>query len=364
MKKLLKFLLWTIVTIFALVLVLVLALPLWIGPVVTGVANSVVPDYTGTKFHLESFGLNPYSGTLRIAGVRLSNPEGFGNAPALSVESISVDFKTCELFSKKLHITNLEIKQPFASYYSHDGTNNFDYIVEHAMAKCSGGEESKQEETKEEEDSKEGGFKVIIDRLDISGTSVKLTENDIVPPLPVPIPTIKDIGKESDGATFSEAWEAISKSVMEGSSKLFSGAAGLANGALDAVGGLFGGDGESVKGAAGSVTKSAGKALDSATKSAGDALSGVTKSISGALGSLTGSSDEKKDDAAKKEEKTDEQNSNESAAPKDEGKSATDKVENGKNAAAEAAGKAADAVKGAADATTEGAKKLIKGFGF
>ena len=360
MKKLLKFLLWTVVSVFALVVILVLALPLWIGPVVTGVANSVVPDYTGTKFHLESFGLNPYKGTLRIAGVRLANPAGFGNAPALSVETIAVDFNTCELFSKKLHITNLEINRPFASYFSHDGKNNFDLIVEHAKAKAKGDGEEPAEEVKEEAADKDG-LKVIIDRLSISGTSVKLAESDMIPPLPVPIPTIKDIGKDSDGATLAEAWDAIVKAVMESGSKLFNGAAGLANGALEAVGGLLGDSGDSVKGAITNLT-------GSVSESAGNALSGVTKSIGGAIGALTGASEEKKDDAEKAGEKAEEkkdeaEKDEEKSAPKEAVKSVTDKVGEGTKAATDAAGKAANAVKDAANATTDGAKKLLKGFG-
>ena len=57
-----KILLWAL----AGVVVLLLALPLWIGPVVKCVANSVVPGITGTDFHLGEFGLNPYTGTLHV----------------------------------------------------------------------------------------------------------------------------------------------------------------------------------------------------------------------------------------------------------------------------------------------------------
>ena len=64
-----KILLWTL----AVVVVLLLALPLWIGPVVKGVANSVVPGITGTDFHLGEFGLNPYTGTLHVGDMQLAS---------------------------------------------------------------------------------------------------------------------------------------------------------------------------------------------------------------------------------------------------------------------------------------------------
>ena len=48
---------------------------IWISPVATSVAESVVPVFTGCKFKMEKFNLNPFSGKLRITEVHLSNPE-------------------------------------------------------------------------------------------------------------------------------------------------------------------------------------------------------------------------------------------------------------------------------------------------
>ena len=74
-----KILLWAL----AGVVVLLLALPLWIGPVVKGVANTVVPGITGTDFHLGEFGLNPYTGTLHVGDMQLANPTNFSEKNAV-----------------------------------------------------------------------------------------------------------------------------------------------------------------------------------------------------------------------------------------------------------------------------------------
>ena len=55
--KAIKFILKAILWIAVIVVVALLALPLWIGPVAKGVANTVVPGITGTGFHLGEFGL-------------------------------------------------------------------------------------------------------------------------------------------------------------------------------------------------------------------------------------------------------------------------------------------------------------------
>ena len=57
--KVVKFLLKAILWIVVIVIVALLALPLWFGPVVKGVANSVVPGIVKTDFHLAHLSLNP-----------------------------------------------------------------------------------------------------------------------------------------------------------------------------------------------------------------------------------------------------------------------------------------------------------------
>ena len=55
-----KTLLWTAAVFVAALLIL----PLWIGPVVKGAANSIVPGIVKTDFTLGEFGFNPYTGKL------------------------------------------------------------------------------------------------------------------------------------------------------------------------------------------------------------------------------------------------------------------------------------------------------------
>ena len=86
--KLLKCFLWCCVAVLVALVLVVATIPLWISPVSTGVANSVVPKITGTKFHIERFYVNPWTGAVRIKNVKLSNPEGYGESPAFSMTSL------------------------------------------------------------------------------------------------------------------------------------------------------------------------------------------------------------------------------------------------------------------------------------
>ena len=303
--KLLKCFLWCCVATLVAVVLVVATIPLWISPVSTGMANSVVPKITGTKFHIERFYVNPWTGAVRIKNVKLSNPEGFGESPAFSMTSLTLDLALTELFSNKLHVKELLIEDPFASYYSHDGVNNIDAILAN-VNQALGVKEEKEEAEKEPEEKKEKPqMKVIIDHIRISGTKVKLMESDMMPPLPIMTIDLTDIGKESEGVSFEEAWTALSDAFMKGMGNIGDG--------LGVLGGLIG---------------------DGASATAG-ATADAAKNV--AAGTA---------DAAK----------NVAAGTADAAKSAASAVNDGTKAAV-------DAVGDTAQKATEGVKNMFKGFG-
>ena len=106
-RRILKFFLWSVAGLLAFVLLAVLTLPLWINPVATSLANSLVPKYTGTAFNLERVNLNPYTGKLLISGVKLANPEGYAEKDAFSLGLLSVDVETSTLLSSTIHVRDI-----------------------------------------------------------------------------------------------------------------------------------------------------------------------------------------------------------------------------------------------------------------
>ena len=277
--KLLKCFLRCIVGLLVAVVLLVATMPLWFSPVATGVANSVVPKLTGTKFRMERFYVNPWTGAVRIKGVNLSNPAGYGESPAFSMASLSLDLALTELFSNKLHIKELLIEEPFASYYSHDGTNNIEAILANVEAAL--GDKEKEEEKPETEEKSQ--MKVIIDHLRISGTKIKLMENDVIPPMPIMTIDLTDIGKESDGASFEETWTVLSDAFMKGMGNVGEGLGALGGLIGDGAKGLTGAIGDGAKGSVDTVKKATGAVGDGA-KAAADAVGDGAKAAVEAVG--------------------------------------------------------------------------------
>ena len=108
--KVVKFVFKAILLIVVLVVIALLALPLWIGPVVKGVANSVVPGITGTGFNLGEFGLNPYVGTLHVGDMQLANPTNFSEKNAVALDKFDADLAVTSLFGgKKICIESVDL---------------------------------------------------------------------------------------------------------------------------------------------------------------------------------------------------------------------------------------------------------------
>ena len=286
-----KILLWAL----AGVVVLLLALPLWIGPVVKGVANTVVPGITGTDFHLGEFGLNPYTGTLHVGDMQLANPTNFSEKNAVDLKAFDVDFAMTSLFfGKKYRVEFVEVNGIFIHSDFPKG-DNFMQILENAT----GGKKEPEAETQEVEQPKvepeapkaeetakstepeqaeeKESKGVQIDRITLKGVTIKYG-------LPVKIPMdieLTGIGAESEnGASFEEAWDAVFTKVKSVLTSVGGAIGDLGKGAAGAIKDAGGAAADTLKdagGAAADTLKDAGGAAADALKSAGDGIKNLFK---------------------------------------------------------------------------------------
>lgn len=157
-RRLLKGLLWFIGGLLAFVVVALLTLPLWINPIGTSLAGAIVPSFTGTAFNLERINLNPYTGKLLVSGVRLANPEGYAETNAFTLGSLSVDVEVSSLLSDTIHVRDVTVDAPFASYVlDAQGSNNIERILAAVNEKLGPKKEKKDESE----------TKVVVDKLTV-----------------------------------------------------------------------------------------------------------------------------------------------------------------------------------------------------
>ena len=305
MKKFLKIVGWTILCIVALVLLLVLTLPLWLGPVVKPAANAAVPGLTKTTFNLGHLSLNPYTGRFELGDMQLGNPEGYSEPTALAVSNIVVDVAMTTLGDKYVHIEEVTVEGVFVSLVK-GGENNVDNMLqiqynvaggkekyEANKAKAEAEKEAKAKEQKPEEEKADDGSgkKVVIDVLTLKDIKVKYGFVTI----PVPTITLRDLGKESDGMSIDElfgaVWDAILNAALaagDGAKALGgllkTGAGAIGDGAGKAVDAVSSGAGKAVD----AVSSGAGKTVDAVSSGAGKAVDAVSDGAGKAVDAIKG----------------------------------------------------------------------------
>ena len=296
--KAIKILLKAVVVIVAIVIVALLALPLWFGPVVKTAANAAVPGIVKTDFHMGHLHLNPYTARFELGDMQLSNPQGYSEKYAVTLGDIIFDAETLSLATDVIHIEEITVKDIFVSVVS-GGENNvgnfkqIQYNVAGGKEKYEAAEAEKEEKAKLEElqaketaqekreeepqvaEEEKPAKKVIIDKLHISGLKVQYG----ILPISVPVTIeLADIGRKSGGATLMEAWQQIWEGILK--------AAGVGGEQLKALGNLTGDAAkqatEAATKAAAQATAAVGNATESATKAASQATESLNKATEGA----------------------------------------------------------------------------------
>lgn len=321
-KVLFKAAMW----IFAVLVLAVLTLPLWIGPAATNGAEAFVPKVTKTPFKLKEFALNQYSGRLHVGGLELWNPERFYTASeskaknpkdvkgdgiisavanqaanvaaaagdavravgdtlassetnAVRLGALDVKLAPLSVLGDTIHIEEIVVKDLFIY-----GDLTFANLRE-IGANASGDEkdDGKKEEKKEEKKDDGDGKKVVIDRVLVTGAKIQWGHAAV----PLPEIELKDIGKSKgdDGGVDAEsAFDTIVEGICDAADKVCKGAGSalkLAIGGVDAAAGAIGAAAGAVGDAAKGVGSAVGDAAKGAASAVGDAAKGAADAVKG-----------------------------------------------------------------------------------
>ena len=184
-RRIVKWFLWFLGGLLAFVLLAVLTLPLWINPVGTSLASMLVPKFTDTAFNIDRLNLNPYTGKLLVSGVKLANPDGYAEGDAFSLGSLSADVEVASLLSDTIHVREVTVDAPFASYvFDAAGSNNIDRIIAAVNEKLGPKKEKKEEKTE---------TKVVVDRVTVKNVRVVVSTGVFE----LQSLTLSDFGKET-----------------------------------------------------------------------------------------------------------------------------------------------------------------------
>lgn len=290
MKKTIKILVWIV----AVLAVAFFALEMSLGKVVQKGVNAAAPAALGVPVTLQGADISLIKGAAALTGLHVGNPEGYKTDGLLDLASISVDIDNSTLLADTLVIKNIAIDGLVLTYEKGLLNSNIGALLDQLSAgKEEQPQEKAEEKTKAEPQAEKPGKKVVIETLSFRNCQMKFSVTGVAAltgggalPIPLPIPTIHDIGKEKNGATIPEVIQHVltaisgaAGTVIAGSAKLLGqgaeavgeGAMAVGEGAVDAGKAVVGGATDAGKAVVGGAVD-AGKAV-------GDAVGGALKNI-------------------------------------------------------------------------------------
>jgi len=221
----------------------------------TGV-ETIGPKVTGTGITLESVAFRPVTGSCRLKGLRVGNPDGYETDHSFVMDSIRIELEPKSLFSDKVIINKIHIYGPEITYEKKLKGSNIDEIranVDKFVESIAGTGEG--EEAPESEDA---AMKLQVDEFVLKDAKVKASASFLKGksvPLSIPEIRMNDLGTDEEGITIGELVGETMKALVKSIGPALKGAGGALK---DGVGDL----GEPAGDIKDKVKDGAGKAVD------------------------------------------------------------------------------------------------------
>lgn len=204
------------VLILALVLVLLLgALVVFLGPVVRGGVEKIAPGLLGVPVTVKKVSIDLWRGRVELKNLLVGNPDGFSSDPALTVESLRVSVRMQSLLGHDaIEVREIIVDHPRIAYEVVKGDVNLNALQRKMEGKAS----AKKKGEAAAADAKPDRL-FIIDRFECRNGEV-LCRADLTlgQPMAVSLPLLAatDIGRKSGGATLMEVTERMLLEILNG----------------------------------------------------------------------------------------------------------------------------------------------------
>ena len=272
---------WLVIILVLIIAAAIVTVSLYLGPIIKTAVEKAGPSALGVPLTLGKANVTIRSGEVDLQDFTVGNPPGFKSEHLFKVAKVYVDVSMPTVAKDTIVIREILIDAPEITFEQTLAGNNIGKLLAGLEEKGSAGEQ-KEGEKKEEEPAKseKPAKKVVIENLIISNGKIRLSAlglGDNALPLPLPTIHLKDIGKESNGASVTEVITQVVKAILGGVIKAVTASGQLLKGAAEGVGKGVMATGDAVQGAAkkgletaggaakevgGAITEGAGKAVD------------------------------------------------------------------------------------------------------
>lgn len=207
MKKLLLFLLGTVVV---LALVIVVGGKFFLGSMVKAGVNEFGPKLTQTKVELASAAISPISGDGTLSGLFVGNPPGWSSEKAFYLGQVHVSVAPGSIFKDHVVIEEILIDQPEFVYETKLVASNIGDLMKNIEAATGGRKPT-------EPAAKEGSQrKFEVKKFTLRNGKVTLGVGAAAATLSMPAIELTDIGTKEGGITGDQVASTVMRSVTAG----------------------------------------------------------------------------------------------------------------------------------------------------
>ena len=203
--------------VIAVLVLLVVAVGLsiyFLGSIVKKGVETVGPQITGTEIKLDSATLSLLSGSGKLKGLLVGNPQGFKSPSAIKVGSVSVGVAPGSLLSGKVHVKEVRVEAPEITFEGGLKGNNLGKLLDNVQAATGGSEKTATPE------NKAASRKLQVDDFVITGGRINLSVDLSVlggKSATVPLPEIHltNLGSGPDGITAGDLTAKVLKELLQ-----------------------------------------------------------------------------------------------------------------------------------------------------
>lgn len=203
-----------------LVILGVVAVALFMNGAIKRGVETVGPMVTKTDVRLQSVSLSLLSGSGKIQGLVVGNPEGFKTPSAINVGSASLALSPGSLLSDKILIKSINVQGPEITFETDLKSNNLSKLLANLEA-ATGGTQQEPARAPAPPEAK-AGKKLQVNDFLISGGKVHVSVTALGgKSVTVPLPEIHlaALGTGPDGITPTELTAKVLRTVIESASK-------------------------------------------------------------------------------------------------------------------------------------------------
>jgi len=255
-----KLFLSVVIVLVVLIIVAVIVVGFLLGTIVKTGMETVGPKITQVSIKVDAVNLSLLTGSARVKGLVVGNPEGYKTPQAISVGSAAVGVNPFSVLSDKIVIRSVRVEAPEITFEGGLGGNNLSKIMDNMNAIAKNGGPASTNTTARA--GNEPGRKIEVDDFLITGAMVHVSLTGVSgKEMTLPLPDIHftNLGKGSAGITVADLPRRVLGAITTATIKT------VANATAD------------IGKSAGNVGKDIGKSLGTGTSNITKGLGGLFK---------------------------------------------------------------------------------------